>query len=32
MTAEIDALGRGGAPLCQPGERFRAEFTITVTR
>jgi galactose mutarotase-like enzyme len=32
MTAEIDALGRGTAPLCQPGEQFRAEFTITVTR
>jgi aldose 1-epimerase len=32
MTAEIDALGRGTAPLCQPGERFRAEFTIDVSR
>ncbi len=31
MTAEIDALGRNTAPLCQPGERFRAEFTLTVT-
>ena len=32
MTAEIDALGRGTAPLCQPGDRFRAEFTIDVSR
>ena len=32
MTAEIDALGRGTAPLCEPGERFRAEFTIDVSR
>ncbi len=32
MTAEIDALGRDTAPLCQPGERFRAEFTIDVSR
>ncbi len=32
MTAEIDALGRGTAPLCPPGETFRAAFTITVSR
>jgi galactose mutarotase-like enzyme len=32
MTAEIDALGRGSAPLCAPGERFRASFRITVSR
>ncbi|HYL52136.1 MAG TPA: aldose 1-epimerase [Acidimicrobiia bacterium] len=32
MTAEIDALGRGTAPLCQPGESFRAEFMIDVSR
>jgi len=32
MTAEIDALVRGTAPLCPPGDRFRAGFTISVTR
>ena len=32
MTAEIDALGRGTARSCPPGETFRAEFTITITR
>ncbi len=31
MTAEIDALGRGTAPLVEPGARFRAAFTLTVT-
>jgi aldose 1-epimerase len=28
MTATIDALGRGTAPLVRPGGRFRAWFTI----
>jgi galactose mutarotase-like enzyme len=28
MTAPIDALGRGQAPLVKPAERFRAWFTI----
>jgi aldose 1-epimerase len=28
MTATIDALGRGTAPRVEPGERFRAWFTI----
>jgi aldose 1-epimerase len=28
MTATIDALGRGTAPLVKPGEQFRAWFTI----
>ncbi len=32
MTAEIDALGQGRAPSCAPGETFRAEFTLRVTR
>jgi aldose 1-epimerase len=32
MSAEIDALGRGIAPLCAPGEVFRAEFTIDAAR
>ncbi len=32
MTAEIDALGHGTAPLCQPGARFCAGFTIDVSR
>jgi galactose mutarotase-like enzyme len=32
MTAEIDALGRGTAPMCPPGERFRANFTISISR
>jgi galactose mutarotase-like enzyme len=31
MTATIDALGRGTAPLVAPGDRFRAWFTITAT-
>lgn len=31
MTAEIDALGRGTAPRCRPGERFSAAFTMRVT-
>jgi aldose 1-epimerase len=31
MTAPIDALGRGEAPLVKPGERFRAWFTIACT-
>ena len=32
MTAEIDALGRGTAPLCPSGEKFRASFTISAAR
>jgi aldose 1-epimerase len=28
MTATIDALGRGTAPLVKPGNRFRAWFTV----
>jgi galactose mutarotase-like enzyme len=32
MTAEIDALGRDTAPIVEPGARFRATFTISVTR
>ena len=31
MTAEIDALGRGTAPVVEPGDRFSASFTMTVT-
>jgi aldose 1-epimerase len=31
MTATVDALGRGTAPVVEPGERFRAAFTLTVT-
>jgi galactose mutarotase-like enzyme len=31
MTAEIDALGRGSAPVVEPGDRFSASFTMTVT-
>lgn len=30
MTATIDALGRGTAPLVEPGERFRAAFRLQV--
>jgi aldose 1-epimerase len=29
MTATIDALGRGEAPLCESGHQFAATFTIT---
>jgi galactose mutarotase-like enzyme len=32
MTAEIDALGGGTAPVCPPGETFRAAFTIAISR
>jgi aldose 1-epimerase len=31
MTAEIDALGRGTAPVVEPGRRFQAAFTLAVT-
>jgi galactose mutarotase-like enzyme len=31
MTAEIDALGRGTAPVVGPGDRFTASFTMDVT-
>jgi galactose mutarotase-like enzyme len=31
MTAEIDALGRGTAPVCEPGDHFRSRFTMSVT-
>jgi galactose mutarotase-like enzyme len=31
MTAEIDALGRGAAPLVEPGKRFQAAFNLAVT-
>jgi galactose mutarotase-like enzyme len=30
MTGTIDALGRGTAPLVEPGDRFRAAFRIHV--
>jgi galactose mutarotase-like enzyme len=29
MTATIDALGSGTAPLCEPGSTFTASFTIS---
>jgi galactose mutarotase-like enzyme len=32
MTAEIDALGRALAPIIEPGESFRASFTIAIDR
>ena len=31
MTAEIDALGRGTAPMAEPGNRFQAAFNLAVT-
>jgi aldose 1-epimerase len=31
MTAEIDALGRGTAPVVEPGDRFLAAFNLAVT-
>jgi galactose mutarotase-like enzyme len=31
MTAEIDALGRGTAPVVEPGDRFRASFRFAVS-
>ena len=31
MTAEIDALGHGTAPLAQPGQRFLAAFNLAVS-
>jgi aldose 1-epimerase len=31
MTAEIDALGRGTAPLVEPGKRFLAAFNLAVS-
>jgi len=31
MTAEIDALGRGTAPIVQPGHRFQAAFMLAVS-
>jgi aldose 1-epimerase len=31
MTAEIDALGRGTAPLVEQGKRFQAAFNLAVT-
>ena len=31
MAAPTDALVDGTAPLVEPGDRYRAEFTITVT-
>lgn len=31
MTAEIDALGRGTAPVVEPGHRFQASFNLAVT-
>jgi aldose 1-epimerase len=30
MTAPIDALGNDEAPICAPGERFAARFTMSV--
>jgi galactose mutarotase-like enzyme len=32
MSASIDALGDDDAPVCAPGERFRASFTIACSR
>jgi aldose 1-epimerase len=32
MTSEIDAVGRGIAPLCGPGETYAASFTISIAR
>lgn len=32
MTAEINALVAGTAPVCAPGDRFRADFHLRVTR
>jgi aldose 1-epimerase len=32
MTATIDALGQGRAPLCEPGSTFAASFTVTCQR
>jgi aldose 1-epimerase len=31
MTAEIDALGHGTAPVVEPGDRFLAAFNLAVT-
>jgi len=31
MTATVDALGSGSTPVVEPGDRFRAAFTMTVT-
>jgi galactose mutarotase-like enzyme len=31
MTAEIDALGRGTAPVVEPGQRFLAAFNLAVS-
>lgn len=31
MTAEIDALGRGTAPVVEPGTRFQAAFNLAVS-
>ena len=31
MTAEIDALGRGTAPVVEPGDRFLAAFNLAVS-
>jgi galactose mutarotase-like enzyme len=31
MTATVDALGTGTAPVVEPGDRFRAAFTMAVT-
>ncbi len=31
MTAEIDALGRGTAPVVEPGGRFLAAFNLAVS-
>jgi hypothetical protein len=30
MTAEIDALGRGTAPVAAAGDRFAATFRLSV--
>jgi hypothetical protein len=32
MTARINALGDDDAPRCEPGDRFRASFTLACTR
>jgi galactose mutarotase-like enzyme len=31
MSATVDALGSGTAPVVEPGDRFRAAFTMAVT-
>jgi galactose mutarotase-like enzyme len=30
MTARVDALGAGAAPLLQPGDQYQAHFTVSI--